>query len=206
MLPHTNTTLIPAPAGHLEIAETQGALPITVVICHPHPLQGGTMNNKVVTTMARTFSDLQLNTVRFNFRGVGKSTGEYDNGFGELADLFTVVQWAKNHFQTQTLWLAGFSFGAWIATKGALQIAAQKLITIAPMFSRLKNEKVDDLKCEWIVVQGEEDELVDSKELFRWLEQLANSPKIIRLPETGHFFHGKLGVLRELLTGALSPF
>ncbi|MDX1901701.1 MAG: alpha/beta hydrolase [Gammaproteobacteria bacterium] len=204
MLTPQNSILIPGPAGQLEILPVDAQSKTLVVICHPHSLQGGTMNNKVVTTMARACSDLQLNTIRFNFRGVGKSTGEYDDGRGELADLFTVVYWAKKNFPFETLWLAGFSFGAWIATKGALELAPQKLITIAPMFSRLKHEKVNELKCPWILVQGEQDELVHVENLFLWLEGLTVKPSVIRMPETGHFFHGKLGLLRELLAEVMA--
>lgn len=205
MIPNAHSSfVIPGPAGELEILPVNAHSHTTVVICHPHSLQGGTMHNKVVTTLARIFTDLGLNTLRFNFRSVGKSTGEYDDGRGELADLFTVIHWAKKHLPYKTLWLAGFSFGAWIATKGALELSPQKLITVAPMFSRLKHEDIEALKSDWILVQGEKDELVHVQELFCWAEQLSNPPVIIRFPDTGHFFHGKLTQLRSLLAEQLA--
>lgn len=203
MLLPQKTLLIPGSAGELEILPVDAASKKTAIICHPHPLQGGTMTNKIVTTLARTFADCGCNTVRFNFRGVGKSTGEYDDGRGELDDLKTVVAWAKKNFQINELWLAGFSFGGWIATKGALQLSPQKLITVAPMFARLKQENIEDLKTDWILVQGEQDELVSAEALFAWTEQLTHPPHILHFPETGHFFHGKLGLLREQLTQVL---
>lgn len=206
MLSPQKTLLIPGLAGELEILPVDAASKKTAIICHPHPLQGGTMTNKVVTTLARTFAECECNTVRFNFRGVGKSTGEYDDGRGELEDLKTVVAWAEKHFQKNeknALWLAGFSFGGWIAAKGALQLSPQKLITVAPMFARLQKENLEDLKTDWILAQGEQDELLSAEALFAWVEQLSHPPRVLRFPETGHFFHGKLGMLRERLRAVL---
>jgi len=203
MLNQDKTILIEGPAGQLEILPVDAKANITAVICHPHPLQSGTMTNKVVTTLARTFADLHCNTVRFNFRGVGKSDGQYADGVGELADLLAVVAWAEQAFASKILWLAGFSFGGWIATKAAIQLMPQKLITIAPMFSRLQHENLADLTTDWLLVQGEQDELIDAAASFAWAENLPNPPKFISFPETGHFFHGKLGLLRERLTQEL---
>src|SRR5262245_17371247 len=106
---------------------------IIAIICHPHPLYGGTMNNKVVTTIARALYDLHIWTVRFNFRGIGKSEGSYANGMGEIQDLTAVLAWVREHFPDYEIWLAGFSFGAYIATSvAAHEKEIAQLITIAP--------------------------------------------------------------------------
>src|SRR5690348_488965 len=109
------TLILPGPVGDLDVIATNheqanNTTPIAIV-CHPHPLHGGTMNNKVVTTLARTFKDLGLRSVRFNFRGVGKSGGIYDHGVGECKDLIAVIDWVKKIFPQAPIWLAGFSFG-----------------------------------------------------------------------------------------------
>jgi len=123
--PCGQTFLLPGPTGALEAmaacpAEDE-AVPATAVICHPHPQQGGTMHNKVVHTLARTFSELGLRTVRFNFRGVGASAGHFDHGNGETEDLLAVVSWVRAQRPQDQIWLAGFSFGGYIAARGAQQ-------------------------------------------------------------------------------------
>jgi len=189
---------IQGPAGLLELqavpAENPGA-PLAV-ICHPHPLHGGTMQNKVVSTLVRTFNECGAHTVRFNFRGVGRSEGQYDDGRGELQDLLAVVAWARAKHPDSVLWLAGFSFGGWIAMKGALQLPAELLVMVAPQVSRLLLENVSALSCRWLLVQGDRDEVVSPKDVFTWAACLSHPPELIRFPEAGHFFHGQLTELR----------
>lgn len=171
----------------------------TAIICHPHPLFGGTMTNKVVTTLARVFRDLGLRTVRFNFRGVGKSAGTHDEGRGEVDDLLAITEWIKKLFPNDEIWFAGFSFGAYVATKGAMQFSPKQLVTIAPQVSRFKEDDLTRVICPWLLVQGEKDEVVSAEEVFAWIETLAHKPEVIRIPDASHFFHGKLLELRELL-------
>lgn len=129
LAPNEIATEVKGPAGKLEVAV---GTPIGIdrsalgIICHPHPLHGGTMYNKVVTTLARTLQGLGLTTVRFNFRGVGKSQGEYDHGRGEIDDLLAVAAWLQKEMGHQEIWLAGFSFGAYIAANGAVRLPAKK--------------------------------------------------------------------------------
>lgn len=197
--------LIQGPAGPLEVLAVPSDQPDAplAVICHPHPLFGGTMQNKVVTTLARTYAECGAHTVRFNFRGVGQSVGTHDDGGGELDDLLAVVAWARIHYPSKQLWLAGFSFGGWIATKGALRLPAAQLVLIAPMVSRLSEEDVSNLSCRWILVQGERDEVIAPEDVFAWVNCLKRPPELICLPEAGHFFHGQLSVLREMLTAKI---
>lgn len=208
--PTTETTfLLPGPAGDIEVLATPAPDDSTrrsaiAVICHPHPLHGGTMTNKVVTTLAKTFRDLGMRTVRFNFRGVGKSTGTHAEGIGETDDLLTVVKWAQSVSPGDELWLAGFSFGAFVSARGATQIETAQLVSIAPQVSRFIETKLPEITCPWVLVQGEEDEVISPSEVYAWIETLKHKPKLIRMSGAGHFFHGKLTELRDRLVEVLS--
>lgn len=201
---HETTELIQGPAGKLEIiiakprGRKQGAWG---VVCHPHPLYGGTMHNKVVTTLAKTFQSLGLSTVRFNFRGVGQSEGTFDNGDGELYDLLAVIEWVLDQRPDHAIWLAGFSFGAYIAAKAATHIPVAKLVTVAPPVDAMQN--LPPITSPWILVQGEKDEVVPAKEVLEWAEKREPKPIILRFPEASHFFHGQLQALREQLLAVL---
>lgn len=204
---HETTELINGPAGQLEVAidapigKERSALGI---VCHPHPLYGGTMHNKVVTTLAKTFQGLGVTTIRFNFRGVGRSTGRYDNGDGELEDLLAVVDWIQQLHPKNELWLAGFSFGAYIAAKAATQLPVSKLVTVAPAVQHFPMQTLPPITCPWVLVQGELDDVVPPKEVIAWAEARDPKPIIIRFPQAGHFFHGQLVELRTSIERALS--
>ncbi|EKD53747.1 MAG: hypothetical protein ACD_60C00157G0001 [uncultured bacterium] len=206
--PLTETTfLLSGPAGNIEILAApakNNPATATAIICHPHPLFGGTMKNKVVTTLARVCHDLGLRTVRFNFRGVGKSEGTHADGKGEVADVIFISEWLKKIFPNDKLWLAGFSFGAYVATKAAIALSPAQLITVAPQVSRFKEDDLSPVTCPWILVQGEQDEVVSPKEVFDWIETLHPKPQVIRILDAGHFFHGQLLRLRDLLFENLS--
>lgn len=200
------TELINGPAGQLEVAvgePTAEEKNAWGIVCHPHPLYGGTMHNKVVTTLAKTFQGMGLNTVRFNFRGVMRSEGKYDNGYGELEDLLAVIDWVQREHPKRELWLAGFSFGAFIAAKAATQIPVNRLVTVAPPVQHFPMEKLPPITCPWVLVQGELDDVVPPKEVLEWAEKRNPQPVIIRFPEAGHFFHGQLGELRARIEEAL---
>lgn len=199
--------LLPGPAGAIELAcavpEPGTARAGTAVICHPHPLQGGTMHNKVVTIIERALRELGLATVRFNFRGVGASEGSYDEGNGESDDLATVVGWVREVRPGDAVWLAGFSFGSYVALRNAQRLDAAALVTVAPPVGRWDFSQITLPECPWLVVQGEEDEVVDPAAVFDWIDTLAEPPQLVRMPETGHFFHRRLMDLRGLLKNAL---
>lgn len=197
---------IPSPAGLLETAiklPSQLSHSIACIICHPHPLYGGTMHNKVITTLARTFYDLGLVTIRFNYRGVGKSTGTYGHGNGETEDTLTLIEWAKKEWPSHQLWLAGFSFGAYVSLRAAIQTSfIQQLISIAPA---VNHADFTDLHphCPWILIQGDQDEIVPAPEVYAWAKQLQPPPDIISFPNASHFFHGELVNLRQQLSEKL---
>ncbi len=195
------------PAGKIEVkaASTELHNPkITVVICHPHPLFGGTMENKVVTTIFRTFKNMGAAVLRFNYRGVGKSEGQYDEAKGETDDLISVCNWVKTVIPNTELWLAGFSFGSYIAAHAAKQLQAMQLITIAPAVEHFNFDILDLPECPWLVLQGETDEIVPPELVYNWVEkneqgQQKKQLKLITFPDTSHFFHGKLSNLKEVL-------
>ncbi len=205
---HTSESLlIQGPAGNLETViehPAQRSGNTIAIICHPHPLYEGTMTNKVVTTLVRACQQLGLIAIRFNFRGIGKSEGHYDHANGEQDDLKTVIAWAKKTFPDSKLWLAGFSFGSYIATKVASEINIEQLITVAPPVNHFDFNSLPTLNCPWLVVQGEMDEVVPPHEVFEWLKTRSEKFQIIRMPDTGHFFHGKLIELRENIVNSLT--
>jgi uncharacterized protein len=203
------TFLLGGPAGVIETAtepaevEPGGSSQGIAVICHPHPLHGGTMHNKVVTIIERSLRELGLDTVRFNFRGIGKSEGAFDEGEGESDDLAAVVAWARKVRPGAALWLAGFSFGSYVALRNAKRLDADALITIAPPVGRWDFDAIELPDCPWLVVQGEEDEVVDPQVVFDWIEQLKEPPQLMRMPETSHFFHRRLMDLRGAIKNAM---
>lgn len=198
------------PAGKLEtisdVAEPGTAHRGTAVICHPHPLQGGTMHNKVVTMVERALRESGLDTVRFNFRGTGESAGSYDEGNGEGDDLAAVAEWVHRVRPDDALWLAGFSFGSYVSIRNAARLHADALISIAPPVGRWSFETVTLPGCPWLVVQGEEDEIVEPQAVFDWVASLDHPPELVRMPETSHFFHRRLMDLRGAIKHAVQPW
>ena len=170
---------ISGPAGQQEILLSYSDEPrnITCVICHPHPVHGGTMHNKVVYMLASTFEGLNIKTVRFNFRGVQKSDGEFDHGVGELDDLLNVVDWVKTSYPDDIIWLAGFSFGAYIAIKGNQICGAQQLVVVAPPVGQPYFQNLPQISCPWILVQGGQDEIIDSTQVMIWAQAQVPAPR-----------------------------
>jgi alpha/beta superfamily hydrolase len=198
---------VPGPAGLLEARVEDpargGAPPAVGVVCHPHPLHGGTMQNKVVHTLARSMQDLGAPTVRFNFRGTGASEGTYDDGRGELDDALAVAGWARARWECGSLWLAGFSFGAAIALQAATPAAADALVTVAPPVGRLLGADVNRPACPWLVVHGDRDELVEFGSVQAWVRGREPPPEFAVLHGAEHFFHGRLAELRAAVVGFL---
>lgn len=208
MTAHDSAPAFPASSGTLTLYGAAGALEClidrpdqdersgTVIVCHPHPLHGGTMHNKVVTMLSRSLVELGLSTVRFNFRGVGASAGSHDDGNGETDDLRAIAGWLRRERPDDALWLAGFSFGSYVALRAAHSLAPQQLIQIAPPVGRWAFETIALPECPWLIVQGEADEVVDPAAVFDWVAALPRPVQLVRMPETGHFFHRRLMDLR----------
>lgn len=188
------------PAGVIEalvdLPEPDAARAGTAIICHPHPLHGGSMHNKVVVMVERSLRELGLRSVRFNFRGVGASEGEYDEGRGETLDLLAVAEWVQAVRPNDALWLAGFSFGSYVALLAARHLPVRQMISVAPPVGRWDFSAAIAPPCPWLVVQGEEDDVVEPQQVFDWIEAMSEKPTLVRMPETGHFFHRRLMDLR----------
>jgi uncharacterized protein len=194
---------IAGPAGVLEAAIDASAVPAvaTALICHPHPLQQGTMSNKVVTTVARTFARLGADAVRFNFRGVGGSAGAYADGIGERDDALAIVAWCRKRWPARPLYLGGFSFGAAVAAAIASRVAPAGLVTVAPPVDRLSVDFIAPA-CPWLLVHGDADDVVPPGPVLEWCATLPTPPRIVLLPGVGHFFHGRLAALGDAVTAA----
>jgi alpha/beta superfamily hydrolase len=211
--PRTELVSIAGPAGALECVVEE---PVTdadhrvpgpqrfAVICHPHPLYGGTLANKVVHTLARTFQELGIATLRFNFRGVGHSAGSHDEGRGETDDALAIVGWGRGRWPGRELWLGGFSFGAYVAARAAARARPRRLVTVAPPVARFDFATLPDPNCPWLIVQGDADELVDVNDVRAWVAARAPAPDLLVLPGVDHFFHGRLHELRTALLAALA--
>jgi alpha/beta superfamily hydrolase len=173
-----------------------------IVLCHPHPLHGGTMDNKVVTTLARTAHQSGVASIRFNYRGVGASEGSYDDGRGETQDALTAVAHGRHRWPGARLWLAGFSFGGCISLRCSTASGVghvERLLTVAPALASHFGApgEIAVPGCPWQVIQGEDDDIVNARQLQEWVEVLEPAPEVLVLPGVGHFFHGALNALEE---------
>ena len=187
---------IPAPAGVLEgVWHLPDGAPLAIaVVAHPLPIMGGTMDNKVVTTLVKTFAELGFAALRFNFRGVGASTGEFDGGNGEVEDVLAMVRHAQQEQGDLPLVLAGFSFGGFVQARVAQQLHPQQLVLVAPAAGKYD---VPPVPHNNLVVHGEQDEVIPLADLMDWARP-QHLPVVV-LPEAGHFFHGRLNQLKQIV-------
>lgn len=186
------------PAGQLEgVLHLPDGEPCAIaVIAHPLPTMGGTMENKIVTTLARTFAELGYATLRFNFRGVGASEGVFDSGNGEVEDVLAAVQHARDAFGHLPLILAGFSFGGYVAARAAQHLHPQphKLVLVAPAVGRFAMPPVPH---NTLLIHGEQDEVIPLSDALDWARP--QHLPIVVFPEAGHFFHGRLHQLKQIV-------
>lgn len=190
-------TLIDGPAGPLEIAFQQPATAATALalICHPHPVHGGTMDNKVVQTLAKAFLELGYATMRFNFRGVGKSAGNFDEGIGETEDAAAALAWARARVSPSLpLIAAGFSFGCFVQSRLLPRSQPQQLVLVGPAVSRFQLAEVPK---DTLVIHGEEDDVVPLDAVMAWARP--QGLPVTVFPGTGHFFHGRLTELKAVV-------
>lgn len=193
---------IPGPTGSIEALYTkpeQANKPYIAIICHPHPLYGGTMRNKVVTTLAKTLDAFGAITLRFNYRGVGTSDGQYDDAVGEYHDLIAMQDWLREQHPDSQLILAGFSFGSFLVAKAAAVCQPAMLITVAPAIERQAYGVLPQYSGPWCLIQGEADELTAASRVYAWAAAHPAPPFTIDIPEASHFFHGKLGEIEQRL-------
>jgi alpha/beta superfamily hydrolase len=152
--------------------------------------------------IANTFNALGVGTVRFNFRGVGRSTGHYDHGNGETEDLAAVVKWLRTEWAPSELWLAGFSFGSYVALRAHQELKASRLLLVAPAVDKLDFSGLQLSQIPTLLIQGERDDVVSPQAVLEWVATQPYFPQIEWLPEADHFFHGQLNVLREVILKA----
>ncbi|MCW5621263.1 MAG: alpha/beta hydrolase [Burkholderiales bacterium] len=188
--------LLAGAAGNLEVvvnapASTPRGL---ALIAHPHPLYGGTLDNKVVQTLARSFTAQGQVAVRMNFRGVGASDGVYDEGRGETEDWLVVAAAMRARFPDVPVTLAGFSFGAFVQTRVAASLEHRRMVLVGPAVNRFS---VDAVPAGTLVIHGEEDDVVPLAAVLDWARP--QSLPIVVVPGTGHFFHGKLVELARIV-------
>lgn len=195
--------MLKGPMGSLEAITAypenyqQGA-PIAV-ICHPHSLYGGSMSNKVVYMISRTFTQMGAASLCFNFRGVGNSEGSFDQGQGEVDDLAAVVDWLRQRHPQSPLWLAGFSFGAYVCARSCERIAPERLLLVAPPVSMFDFSSLAPIRVPYMVIQGGSDEVIDPEAVGQWVVDQPLRPIYHWLSDSGHFFHGRLNRLREVI-------
>lgn len=180
---------------------------ISVVSCHPHPLYQGTMHNKVISTISRSFNALGIEVIRFNYRGVGQSEGEYGHGEGEVEDALSVIDFIRQEKPKQKIILAGFSFGGAVAYKAqSKRDNILSLLTIAPAVVNFPLKGFQEPSMPWCVIQGTDDEVVDPTAVLSFSALQSKAPcHIIKLNEVGHFFHGKLIELRNEINAYYQP-
>ena len=191
---------IDGPAGNLEAVlddATSDDIRSFAVVCHPHPQFGGTLDNKVVHTLARTFQELGVPALRFNYRGVGSSAGSFADGLGETEDALAVIDWGRARWPGARLWLAGFSFGAHVAWRASFERPAAQLVTVAPQVERFRTGDARMPACPWLLIIGDADDVVDPQAMLAWARALTAPPRIEVLEGAGHFFHGRLHDLRD---------
>jgi hypothetical protein len=173
------------------------------LVCHPHPLFGGTMRNKVVHMAARALHERGFATLRFNFRGVEGSAGHFDEGRGETDDALAALDYARALWPDAALTVAGFSFGSFIAYNVATRRPVARLIMIAPPVQRFDFAAQPVPSIPWTVIQGDQDELVDYRQVLAWARERVPAPRVAVLAGAEHFFHGRMQELRDAVQAAL---
>lgn len=200
----TTRISVAGPAGAIECAvdSPSGEPRGVAVVCHPHPQFGGTLDNKVVQTLSRAFVQLGWRCVRFNFRGIGNSAGHWDEGVGEIDDALAVI--AASRIAGAPFMLAGFSFGACVASHAASRLAddekPQRMVLIGP--STLK-QPMAKVPADTLVIHGEADDVVPLAATLDWARP--QSLPVVVFPGVGHFFHGQLGLLKSTVVQELQP-
>ncbi|MBM3345396.1 MAG: alpha/beta hydrolase [Betaproteobacteria bacterium] len=208
----SETLFVDGSAGRIEtvidLPASQSAGPAlrgVALIAHPHPLFGGTLDNKVVQTLAKTFAELGYAAIRSNFRGVGDTDGVHDHGEGETADMLTLAAWARSRFAAGSdlpVAAAGFSFGAWIQTRLAERMKLQRLVLVAlpaGFVSDGRSYTTGTVPADSIVIHGEQDETVPLANVLDWARPQPLAISVI--PGADHFFHRKLKLIRTIIQG-----
>ena len=197
--------LFAGPEGRLEGRYTPGKSPTAPIalIMHPHPQHGGTMNNKVVYSIFQAFAERDFSTLRFNFRGVGRSQGTYDRGEGELSDAASALDWVQSiNPNARSVWVAGFSFGAWIGMQLLMRRPeVESFISVAPPANMLDFSFLAPCPASGLIIHGQEDEIVPEPSVAKLVEKLRSQRNINIdyriIQRTGHFFNNTLDIVED---------
>lgn len=200
---------IPGPAGPLEaLLDVPAGEPRAVAVFgHPHPLQGGTMHTKALYQAAKAMPRIGVAALRFNFRGVGRSGGEFDAGPGEKDDFKAAVSFMCERFPDVPVWAAGMSFGSWIAmTAGAEDPRVSLLFGIAPPVDRYDFESLLTCTLPKFIVHGEEDELISIKEVRKFYSRIPEPKELVTIEHANHLFEGKTALVGDAVEELLADF
>ncbi len=202
---HTDYVQIPGPAGKLEACYTGlGRIGDAGVICHPHSLYGGSMDDAVVSALERGMQNRDISTVRFNFRGVQGSEGSFARGVGEAEDVTAVMDWLMETEGSERFWLAGYSFGAGVAARAAANggLNLQQLILVAPALQFPPDLR--QFPCPILVLQGKRDDIVSADQVRKWLAELQSPSDYVEFANADHFFSSELRDIETALDGRLA--
>jgi len=198
---------LPGPAGRIETLlqeREHQAPPVVALVCHPHPLYGGTLNNKVTHRLATTLFARGAAVLRFNFRGVGRSEGTHDRGRGEVHDTLALLDWLRRRHPAAEAWLAGFSFGSWVASRAAAaEPAVRRLVLVAPPVHTQTFEEMRTCPVPKLVIQGTADEVCRLEVLERVYPTWAEPKRLERVEGASHFFDRRLAELAAAVTRGL---
>ncbi|TMQ67586.1 MAG: alpha/beta fold hydrolase [Candidatus Eisenbacteria bacterium] len=205
--PRLISTTVPGPAGALEglLTERDIEHALAAVVCHPHPLYGGTLHNKVVHRLASVLHGLGAAVLRFNFRGVGLSQGRFDGSEGEVEDARAALTFLEERHPSARLWAAGFSFGSWVAARlAASERRVERLVLVAPPVESKSFDFLRAAKVPKLVIQGEDDDVCPLASLEREYPAWAEPKELARVAGANHFFDRQLGALAKVLDQVLS--
>ncbi|HEX4896023.1 MAG TPA: alpha/beta fold hydrolase [Solimonas sp.] len=200
--------MIRGPAGLIEATlarpRAERAPPVLAIVCHPHPLFGGAMSNKVTWALASCAQKAGATALRFNFRGVGRSQGRHDEGRGETDDVVWLADWYRQQVPGAGLLLLGFSFGSWVAQHAAARLQPAALVSIAPPLAKYfeAHPPPPPPECPWLVMHSRDDEVVEYGPTKALLDASPRPPQLVTVDGAGHFFHGRLGDIEQ----AVLPF
>lgn len=191
-------------AGRIEtfVDRPEAELRGMALVCHPHPLYGGTPDNKVVQTLAKTFIELGYMALRPAFRGIGASEGKFDRGDGETVDMIDLVAQAQARYDEMPLVLAGFSFGAHVQTRVAKEVTFQRMVLVATACGNMgedRDYKTETVPADTLVIHGEKDETVPLANVLEWARP--QDLPIVLVPNADHFFHHRLHLIKSIVKG-----
>ena len=193
-------TFVTGPAGNLEVVINEENKTLWAILCHPHPLYGGNMDDAIVRIVEKALSNQRISTLRFNFRGTGFSEGKHDDGNGEVEDLLSIFNWVSDSYKPEKIIIAGYSFGAVIAAKSTLQIKSDLVLLIAPPTRAIRPDFFTESAV--VAITGSQDDFVNNKDLASLVEKSPNL-KVTVIDGADHFFSGKQTNLYTIIESIL---